>query len=359
VQLRRFLECPLQGSTGVLLRLYQGDDEVEAATRDNEDFEPRAAAVERLLRQVFQQALQTASADPAADVAALAQAYAAQVERQTLDGTLPLGAFGAAAQRRHQRTLAIWLEELRRLTGERRPELGRVFFGHADEHEAAPRVLPAAILEVPLPSAGGPALADGPPRTLRVSIHGRSEVLAERDGQRLILLLAPNGQKAELPREQLTFVRAFLDHVVLSASDEGPPRASRALLCRRTLARSAQSEITFQPLARDEARGYLRDLVGDLLSGVHPYLLPWEAIHSWRGKTPSPPVPDVVTMLRDDNWTRFRSDYGPLTRAHARSFPPPSDQLARAMIARRFGLFFERRIKAPGAEPGGAPAEGE
>jgi hypothetical protein len=33
--------------------------------------------------------------------------------------------------------------------------------------------------------------------------------------------------------------------------------------------------------------------------------------------------------------------------------------MARAMIARRFGLFFERRVKAAGAEPGGPPAEGE
>src|SRR5206468_12849260 len=91
----------------------------------------------------------------------------------------------------------------------------------------------------------------------------------------------------------------------------------------------------------EEARGYLSSLAGELLGGVHDYLLPCEGVFTWRrrqGKANALPVRDAVLLLRDDNWTRLSSDRGPVP--DARRYPVPGEADAAAIVARRFGPFF-------------------
>jgi hypothetical protein len=322
-QLRRFLECPLQGSTSALLRLTEIDDGVDAAFRADEAFDPNPNKAVHFLREVFAQALRSGTH---ADDATLARLYDAVAERKVLDGTLPLGTFGAVARRRHLQLLIDWREGLRRVTGDALPAADRVFFGHAGEHEPSPRILPAVALDV--------SLGD---RAARVSLHGPSELFAERDGERLTLLL-PKDDRRDSGRDHREYLRAFIDHVMVAAAGSEPPRPTRALLCRSTGKHPQQA--IFPALAPAEARTYLDAVVTDLFSGVHDYLLPFEAVLSWHGRDrPRPPVPDIVAMLKDDNWTKFQSDFGPVR--NARDYLPPSDERARAMIDRRLGLFLD------------------
>ncbi len=350
VQLRRFLECPLQGSASILLRLGEADDEAEAAFREDEDFEPSALLVTGFLRDVFGQSLRAAPGAP--DDAALAGAYDQAAERKILDGTLPLGTFGAVARRQHIDRLCIWRDGMQRLAGADLPAMSRVFFGHADEHEVAPRILPAVALDVALGGANGAAA-----RPVRVSVHGASELCAERGGERVTLLL-PMRDKRDATGDEREFLRAFLDHVMAAAVETGPPRATRALLCRPPPSGKGRlpDEVVFTPLTPARARDYLGTLIGDLLGGVHDYLLPLETVISWRNnkEDPRPPVPDVVTLWRDDAFVRIRSDYGPVHQA--RTYAPPSDDDGQAIIARRLGPFFGGRAPAASAKPGG---EGE
>ena len=333
-QLRKFLECPLQGSTSVLLRLADVDDGVEAAFREDEDFDPLPHKVIGFLRAVFAQATRREDGGGGLDDARLAALYDAAAERKVLEGLLPLGPFGAVARRQHLERLSGWREGLRRVTGDALPCATRVFFGHAPEHEATPRILPAVTVEVSLNDRAG----DAPARPARISIHGSSELLAVRADERLALLL-PATEKGEAARDNRDYLRAFIDHVMLAAAGDGPPLPTRALICRSQAKKDPA--VVFPALAAADARAYLQTIVGDLFAGVHDYLLPFEAVISWRQKKePRPAVPDIVAMLRDDNWTRFRSDYGPVREA--RDYPPPSDETARAMIQRRLGLFFER-----------------
>jgi hypothetical protein len=50
-------------------------------------------------------------------------------------------------------------------------------------------------------------------------------------------------------------------------------------------------------------------------------------------------VRQAVLMLRDDGWTHLSSDRGPVP--DARSYPVPADGDGEAIVARRFGRFFE------------------
>jgi hypothetical protein len=50
-------------------------------------------------------------------------------------------------------------------------------------------------------------------------------------------------------------------------------------------------------------------------------------------------VRQAVLMLRDDGWTYLSSDRGPVP--DARSYPVPPDGDGEAIVARRFGRFFE------------------
>ena len=49
----------------------------------------------------------------------------------------------------------------------------------------------------------------------------------------------------------------------------------------------------YEVLTSNDARSYLETVVGEMLAGVHPYLLPLEAVVTAR-RTPERPIPDIV-----------------------------------------------------------------
>ena len=107
----------------------------------------------------------------------------------------------------------------------------------------------------------------------------------------------------------------------------------------------------FRPLERERARGYLARLCADLLTGaldvngaatgVHPYLLPHEAVlASQRKKTSLLDEIDELCSEADGKDRSMSSLQGPVPRVFDRYAPPTAPE-AESMARSRFGLFFE------------------
>jgi len=328
--LRRFLECPLQGSVRVLLPLPGEDDAAdgaETALREHEPLEATGALANAFLRDVLAAAL----AEGAGDVSGLAAAYDARAEGARLGGILPAGFFGRAARARHLAQLACWRAGLAEATGGAPPrELASIWLGGAPEHRAPVTIHPALRLDLVLPE--GPATVD---------VGGRTELLATAGGRRAAITLLASKRYDSYPHRDL--LHAWFTHLALAAGD-APDEPLDAVVIRPDERGEPQVDRwSFPAIPRGEARRHLTALAEELLGGVHPYLLPCEGAFTWRrrqenGETMT--VRQAVLMLRDDNWTNLSSDYGPVP--DARSYPVPADGDGEAIVNRRFGPFFER-----------------
>ena len=109
---------------------------------------------------------------------------------------------------------------------------------------------------------------------------------------------------------------------------------------------------TFKPVAAERARGYLGEMIREMLTGaadaagrptgVHPYLLPCEAVFKARTgqKTLVEAVEDMRDLYFERPWLTFSSVHGPVPEAVERHDPPAPAE-ARKMADHRFGLFFD------------------
>ncbi|MEO8213646.1 MAG: hypothetical protein ABI560_10650, partial [Myxococcales bacterium] len=94
--------------------------------------------------------------------------------------------------------------------------------------------------------------------------------------------------------------------------------------------------LSWEPLTADRARAYLTDLVRELLSGVHAYLFPCEAVFRSFGAQLS--LVDLIDQVRADPYYRAHSssNYGPVPDPF--DYPTPSGELAERYASSRFGL---------------------
>jgi hypothetical protein len=148
-------------------------------------------------------------------------------------------------------------------------------------------------------------------------------------------------------------VRAFLDYVVLSAAGLDPGRAGhRSALFFRSSAGANVRVCAFAPLDRGRALAYLAVLCGELLalsggtrgSGLHPYLLPHEAVLASRARG-TRVRDEIENLCGDSNRAGFSSLRGPVPEVLAR-YAAPSDETAERMVNARFGLFFDLVLDA-------------
>jgi hypothetical protein len=301
------------------------EDEAEAALRDRENLGDARSQTLPLLRDVFARALDAGATDDGA----LAALYDAAITGLRLDGTLPGGLFGAALRDAHVALLRSWREGLREAAGGRLPNgLASIWWGAAPEHRAI-KLSPAIPLTVPLP--------DGP---RAVTLLGRSEHLADVDGGHMAVTLV-TGPRQYLERDRLG---AWLTHLALAACGVAADRLLGSVVLAATTdgAPAACSRGGFAPIDTNDARALLVALATDLLSAVHPYLMPCEGVFTWKrrqlkGHTMS--VGQAVLMRRDDGVTRLRSRYGPVP--DALRYPVPADRDADSYVARRFAPYFD------------------
>lgn len=310
--LRRFLECPIQGSTTALLGL--GDDDEDLAGVENERLELDPPTCAALVRETMGRWLSDRDGKRVEEV------WEERIYQRQVRGEAPLGEFGRLAELEALAEMRLWADEL---SGQRSKV--RVYrFGPGREFEAVDEILPLLDLGGERPPLGGrtsPILEDGACRTSLLFRYRRT-----------------GSWKG--------WIRAFLDHVLLSAA--GLEASHGVYGVERTPA-GAATEV-FRSLSRERALAYLRDLVDDLLTGPHELYLPHEACFEWKAKAirnPGARLVDEIEAFRDER--KFPSStYGPVR--FALSYPVPSEEEARAIAGRRFGLLFELLGAEPGAK---------
>ena len=299
--LLQFLEDPLQGAAGFRLRMREIEGEEERIDRDDEPLETARRDRTSLLRAVMLAVLTRdragheaggAAGGAAPDWSEVRQSYQALARQRELLGQIPTGLYRAAERPGDERILATWWRQTLEVGAGRPPQGGWCASG-APARTRTPATC-ASRSFWSSPATPGPGACVEP---RRIEIVGRTELLVEPAGGQagagsLVFSCRRASDDSDGERELL---RAFLDHVALAAAglSSGPFEALLAAAEVAGLGQPALDRRLFRPLDRAGAIRYLSALVTDLLTGapdpasglptgVHPYLLPFDAIFEAR-----------------------------------------------------------------------------
>jgi exodeoxyribonuclease V gamma subunit len=319
--IRRFLECPLQGWARVMRRLREDEDEDESQRLD-EHFVTGRLRETGLLRAVFLDAVQSNCEGSSPD--AFKPYYDKRAKLLAHQGLMPVGLFGEVEERRHLDWLAGW----HRFASEKgllRFGPFKVYrFGRAAESERVDRVSPAIPFHVPLPDEAEPR---------RVGLYGRTEIgSAALPGS-----LIPVGRTAAGEKD---FLRGFLDAVVLSLEPghHDPVEYHAHVIPLPAMGKRTKETVrTFRKIDESTARRFLTTVLADLLGGPHAYLLPCEAVFDYLDPKKQRSIAGTVEVMKESEQAPCSSRYGPVPDFER--YDAPDEDEARAMIERRFGLF--------------------
>ena len=327
--LRRFLECPLQGSARVFLGLRDLPDDTEARESGDEPFEVPRWLERGLLAEVLTSAWVGASVP---DLATLAVSYDAAIARPHHGRLLPAGLFRNNVRRRHLGILEQWLASIAALSPTPLGPAYRICLGRPEP--MAPNSSRRQAIRLTVEIRGESEIP--------VEIHGLTEPQFDFRGGSGSLVLATSASKENDDRDSL---RALLDHVALAASlpEDQTPALFVAAVCRPGKDHTAAQPhvVSFAPLPPALARRYLADLAADLLGGIHSYLFPCEAVfRSWDEKMS---LVDRIDQVRADKFYRERSssNWGPVPEPF--DYPTPVAAEAERFAAARFGLLRTER----------------
>jgi exodeoxyribonuclease V gamma subunit len=314
----KFLGCPLQGAARYALGMFEEDDSDDEDATD----EPLAQAhVERvmLLRGAFWDARgEDSEFEPACERRfALAQ----------MKGRAPAGVLAEIARRTDCDELRLWRAQAGESEAGALEGWEEVRLGNADEFTAAGRVFQPLMLEnVPIKNADGQLVSR------RVKIHGSIGRFASSFGMALHGVLRENVRTHD-------FLRMFLGAVALSAAGAKLPKRFRAIVIGASGQQAPKRERSFAPPPQDEARKYLTSVVSDMLSVGNDYFLPFEAVEKARAALrkggPKGALVAAVEDVREDDWAKCQSDFGPVRGARGR-FEPPRENEIRRVIECRF-----------------------
>lgn len=318
--LRKFLECPMQGYAGFVLRL--ADDEDDALAVEDEPFSMSRMHETSSLREWFTEAV-VRGVDPV-------MLYDRRIARLERRGRAPTGLFAEIERDRHRACLRAWSRAVAPMV-EQAGGAVVLRFGPTDEHGYVDRALAPVELEVVVPGASGGPVG----RRVRVEIVGSTSLMLERP--RASLLLSPREGRRDPSgklRAEKSLLRALIDHALATASGATQGGPHEGVFVDGDGLTSAVAFEAFDSTAA--ARAYLEALVVDLLTGPHAYLMPFEAVfaHKAEGKT----IEAEVESLRGTD--HFSSRYGPVKRID--DLEAPTADAAASMIDRRFAPFFAR-----------------
>ncbi|WLT30987.1 exodeoxyribonuclease V subunit gamma [Geothrix sp. PMB-07] len=268
--LRRWLECPVQG--GVVLRLgVRSQDEDDPS--DVEEVPVDSGPLDQwwLLRRSFWHA--------AATHTHLATAYAQT--RHDLEGQakVPIGPLGEGEGQRHLNTLKTWCE----LVGEvREARLHRFGAGLPFETQGLPLEDHGALLfDLPHPQG-----------LSAIQLEGLTEPLC---GDAFLLLSTTEcGKEGPKERDRLASLRAWLSHVALCAAGASVPRSARLHSAPRE-ANPAVWQLPLPAIPQPEAQSLLEGWCREILADDAPRLLPIEALLASR------PVTDLADWIQDQS----------------------------------------------------------
>lgn len=325
-QIRKFLESPVQGAAQFYLGMSEDDFEDPFGVED-EVFETTAQQQMTIMREAFLRTL-VQTTDEAPDVAALEDQYHRLARRAVLEGTVPAGPFGDADRKKHVRVLRQWLRNWRGLNVGGDPTV--VHFGQVTEH--------AAVLRREEPLRFTVEVPDGATtREVEVEIVGKTEVLWPENSTSMVLTASRRLQR-DGGGERL-FLRGFLDQVILAATKVLPYEEWTVAVNVFDDLRPEYHVRRFAEFDPVQATGWLRAIVGDMLSSMPSYFLPIEAAFAHRYSRRKRSLERWLDEYAEwYSWCSFKS--GPIHDPQNRFDPPPDAEM---LIERRLGAYFERR----------------
>jgi exodeoxyribonuclease V gamma subunit len=323
--LRRYLECPLQGAAQYVLGMFADEPEDLEQWQD----EPIAQSIldrTTLLREIFWKAR--------GNPKLLASEYAKAMRISQLAGAAPAGPFAQAAERSDLEVMQQWIEQALEVDCGSLDQWQEVRVGRADEFVSAQRI----VVELSIPLRAEPGADPGPMRIAK--IHGSLGFFSAAGNTSLRMVLREEAKAKD-------FLGPFLSAIVLAAAGELNERRFDAIVIAARKGKSRSDIRRLPPLTAAQARNYLSDLASDLLFGKNHYFLPIEtaeAVSKEITRGGGDDLLDAINDVRDNEFSRCSSDYGPIR--NARRFEPPPLEKLKSIMERRFGLIaaiFERK----------------
>jgi exodeoxyribonuclease V gamma subunit len=320
--LRRFLECPLQGWARQMLELSEDEEEDETA-REDEPFVMGRLDEAILLREVFLDALgrEMRSSDPAD----FGLPYNARVDSRMQRGLMPVGLFSDAERHRHLSCLSAWYESAKREGLLGTGQLCVYQFGRAGEDERVDLLESTIPIDVPVTDVFGE------PRTVCVELFGRTQITSRDQPASMTFVVRDTVKDKD-------FLAGFLDAVILAMLPGHHDTAAyhAHIITTRHDGDLSKYRRTFRGIDQERARGFLTNLVADLLNGPHSYLLPCEAVFKHLGPKQTS-IESSVERMKEDNREPCSSRYGPVPNFE--QYDALGEDQARQIVERRFGLF--------------------
>lgn len=297
-----FLRSPLQGSARAVLGLSGVDDATDVPTDEPLTLDARDR------RALLDEAFRAGAGDRVATHAA----WRAGFERLTLAGRAPVGPFAARRAAEDLAVLDAWLDHVER-DGE--GPWTRIRLGGDPRAEApADALLPALTLNARVGGAPRPVLLSGTLQPVRGATTLRCVTRATPDAT------------DDLP--------AFVTLVILAALERAPDDRCTALIATADPAGGGRVRRPLRVPPPDFARAWLANLAGELLTGLHPYRMPIEALLRWRRALHY----DAAAAFSVRPSERTSDDHGPIRDAAA--FPVAPTDYAHAAMGRRLGDWF-------------------
>jgi exodeoxyribonuclease V gamma subunit len=245
----------------------------------------------------------------------LLQRYRERATLAELGGQAPTGVFSTLERERHRRVLECWMTHLESMGGAQR-SWSTVGFGRARDDAPITELVPPIIVPVTVGEV-----------SIDVEVHGTTDPIDRGALGSLVLVASGRTHRRHV-------LRGFVDHLALSASGVAAGEAHATTIITGGDKRARHR---FLPWSQEDARGYLSELVGELLGGPHDYLLPCEAVFEHH-KNPKRALADIVDDLLRKPRATMSSRYGPVSRLDGLRAPDAAESVAE----RRFGAFYER-----------------
>ena len=318
-QLRAFLECPLQASARRALRLEE--DQEDLIEKNDEPFSPEKLVRWKQLDRVMETVLGEHEGGYE-ELPELTMILDQILHEAELRGLLPSGPLFQVTRDGMIAAVRAWINGIRCLgikgQGERR------FLGKSVGPRRPHAVLPPIRFELEIQGVSRP-----------VEIIGRTEYIFTDMAEHHTLCFREKILKPKREWDRY-LLKGFLDSVAMAA------RGVTETMTSAIVGLGDQPPyMVHYKISEEQALAYLKELVLDMLSRAHDYLLPVDSVFKLKDQFDKPDFQDryelQISKLVESSEPRSSSMYGPVREW--REYPPAAD--AQAAIQRRFGLLFD------------------
>ena len=332
-RIRKFLESPLQSTAANILGLSEEEEDISEKIEE-------PLLLDRLsewlvLRKIWDRGLNSADSEPD-----WTQLYDLQTQRMELEGELPIGVFGEAAQSKQLRILKRWQVQATSAIGVNwqilRKNLIQFNFGGVKEetvndgmissYQFVPRLhlqddqdLPADVVDTNL------------------LIHGKTEWWYTDESENWYCIYF-----CERQSKDKNWLRHFLDVLILRAADLIPDNANISGLCI-----AAEGNVVTRKIylpSQEQAEKYLIDLTNEMNYENNAVLMPVESVlqlskENLSGSDYNARFAEWMDSKLQSSRENLgiSSEYGPVK--YLKEVPYPDNPYL--LMNSRFGLFFD------------------